>query len=424
MVTATTSTVSYALSTNPGACNEALAVTAATWATSFRGSQATLDFASTATPPSVGSTITVSGLNPASFNGTFLVTASTATSVSYALSTNPGAYVSGGTVAVSASGTVSLGDVHFSFNGAPARLSTAAPVDSTGGGSTAILGSPTNAGYTEAGLTNEQFSAGTLNGGTFYPVSLSFDNTTTGPASFRFAYNRAASDIADAAAAAKGKSLAVVFLNDNGAPPEGNTPTALTMVPNPYYNAAEPVTDANPPYIAGVESLPANQTQLVEAVAAVNPNTVVVLNTTDPVLMPWVANERQCWRCGTRVRRAALPRPVCCSAWPTRAAIYPSLSRPTPPTPYGATTRRSRCTQATPSVPHLERLNGNGGCSTGGFGCPPDTTTVEDEGIYTDYRFFDKEGITPLFPFGWGLSYTSFAYPTSGSARPVTAAST
>ena len=49
--------------------------------------------------------------------------------------------------------------------------------------------------------------------------------------------------------------------------------------------------------------------------------------------------------------------------------------------------------------PHLERLN-NG----------PDGTTDETEGIYNGYRFFDKDGITPLFPFGCGLSYTTFAY--------------
>jgi hypothetical protein len=49
--------------------------------------------------------------------------------------------------------------------------------------------------------------------------------------------------------------------------------------------------------------------------------------------------------------------------------------------------------------PHPERLGGG-----------PGGTTDETEGIYNGYRFFDKEGITPLFPFGWGLSYTSFGY--------------
>ena len=54
--------------------------------------------------------------------------------------------------------------------------------------------------------------------------------------------------------------------------------------------------------------------------------------------------------------------------------------------------------------PHLERLNGG-----------PNGTTDETEGIFNGYRFFDKEGITPLFPFGWGLSYTRSATRTSMS---------
>jgi beta-glucosidase len=32
------------------------------------------------------------------------------------------------------------------------------------------------------------------------------------------------------------------------------------------------------------------------------------------------------------------------------------------------------------------------------------------EGIFVGYRFFDREGIAPLFPFGWGLTYSRFKY--------------
>jgi len=416
-VTASTATsVSYALPVNPGTCTESLSVTGATWSPGFSFGpfssppQATLNFASTSTPPSQGSTITVTGVSPSGYNGTFTVASSTATSVTYDLASNPGPYASGGTVAVSAAGAASIGGVQVNFNGSPVTLRPAAPVNSTGGASVEIAGSPTNAGYTQAGLTNMQYSAGTLSGGTFYPIKITFDNNTGAPASFRFGYNRANGDIVDAAAAAKGKSLAIVFLDDNGAPPEGNTPTALTMIKNPYYNPSEPVSDSNPPYIAGVESLPANQTQLVEAVAAANPNTVVVLNTTDPVLMPWVNNVKavlEMWYSGEEGGTAT-------------ARLLLGLADPSghlPITfPANATDTIWAYNETVPLYPgdtlgpHFERLNGNGGCSAAGFGCPPDTTTVESEGIYTDYRFFDKEGITPLFPFGWGLSYTTFAF--------------
>ena len=55
---------------------------------------------------------------------------------------------------------------------------------------------------------------------------------------------------------------------------------------------------------------------------------------------------------------------------------------------------------------HPERLNGAAG---GG--------TNETEGIYTGYRFFDKEGITPEFPFGFGLSYTTFGFSKLKAAQ-------
>jgi hypothetical protein len=124
-VTASTATsVSYALASDPGACSTPLVVTAGTY-TAGRGTRpgtATLDFASTTTQPSVGSSITVSGVTPTGYDGTFTVTASTATSVTYSVTANPGTFTSGGSIAETASGTAAIGAVQVSFNGSPVTL--------------------------------------------------------------------------------------------------------------------------------------------------------------------------------------------------------------------------------------------------------------------------------------------------------------
>lgn len=283
------------------------------------------------------------------------------------------------------SSTVAPSNVTFTLDGTAETLS--APPDVFGQGVTgahnaALPATPTNGGYTEAGLTNEQYAAGTLTGGSFHQVQITFDNTTSGSASFRFAYSRANGDIADAAAAARGKKLAIVFLNDNG---------ASTTIPNPY--------GSTPATISAPESLTPANTQLVDAVAAANPDTVVVLNTTNPVLMPWVGSVKsvlEMWfsgeEGGTSTARLLLgmadPSGHTDITWPANATDTIWAYNETKPLYPGDSTG-----------PHLERLNGG-----------PGGTTDETEGIYNGYRFFDKEGITPLFPFGWGLSYTHFRY--------------
>jgi beta-glucosidase len=290
------------------------------------------------------------------------------------------------------SSSVPASGVTFNLDGSPVALGTPTPVYGqgvTGAHSAALPATPTDGGYTEAGLTNEATSASTLTGGTYHQVTITFNNATAGPASFRFAYSRANGDIADAAAAAKGKKLAVVFLNDNG---------ASTTIPNPY--------GSSPASISAPESLTAANTQLVEAVAAANPNTVVVLNTTNPVLMPWVGSVKsvlEMWfsgeEGGTSTARLLLgladPSGHTDLTWPANATDTIWGYNEKVPLYPGDTTG-----------PHLERLN-NG----------PNGTTDETEGIYNGYRFFDKEGITPLVPFGAGLSYTSFAYSGLHVAR-------
>ena len=283
------------------------------------------------------------------------------------------------------SGGVAASDVTFALDGAAQTLGKAENVYGNGVTSAhgaALPGTPTDTGYTEAGLTNVVAPAATLTGGSYHQVTITFDNTTSGPASFRFAYSRANGDIADAAAAAKGKSLAVVFLNDFG---------ASTSIPNPY--------GSSPATISAPESLSAASTALVEAVAAANPNTVVVLNTTNPILMPWIGGVKsvlEMWfsgeEGGTSTARLLLgladPGGHTDMSWPANATDTIWGYNETVPLYAGDTTG-----------PHLERLN-NG----------PNGTTDETEGIFNGYRFIDKEGITPLFPFGWGLSYTSFGY--------------
>ncbi|MBM9509353.1 glycoside hydrolase family 3 C-terminal domain-containing protein [Streptomyces sp. KK5PA1] len=133
--------------------------------------------------------------------------------------------------------------------------------------------------------------------------------------------------------------------------------------------------------------LPEGQDQLIEDVAAVNPDTVVVLNTGQPVAMPWLPNVKsvlEMWYSGDRGGRATAdvllgrtdPAGKLPFTWP--AAIDQELAH---------------------QAAHPERssrgVNGK---------------TTYSEGVDVGYRFFQATGETPLFPFGYGLSYTSFHY--------------
>jgi beta-glucosidase len=286
---------------------------------------------------------------------------------------------------------------------------------------------PTTAGYTDQGLISRTCATGTaaLEPGTancgaaqsaltpgFHSVQITVNNATNcvstpaaasnpaiapvpapcAPASFRFAYTRAQGDITDAAAAAAGKKAAIVFVNDGVG--------ASSTTPNP---------DLAGTTISGPTQLSAASTNLVNAVSAANPNTIVVMDTGNPVLMPWFDNVKsvlQMWFAGqeggTATARVLLglanPGGHSSLTWPKNGtdtiwgynepagALYP-----------GSTGGR-----------HPERLNGNGGCA--GTGCPAGGNTVESEGIYAGYRYFDKLGITPQIPFGYGLSYTTFGF--------------
>ncbi|WP_405009963.1 beta-glucosidase H [Kitasatospora sp. NBC_01539] len=141
-------------------------------------------------------------------------------------------------------------------------------------------------------------------------------------------------------------------------------------------------------------SLPGDQDQLIAAVAAANPRTVVVLNTDGPVAMPWLGSTAavlQAWY-GGRGMGTALAAVLFGDADP--AGRLPVTF------PAGATQGPGGTTATYP---------GNG------------TTVAFDEDIAVGYRFYDRNGQSPLFPFGHGLSYTSFALGDLTTAYDSTA---
>ena len=198
--------------------------------------------------------------------------------------------------------------------------------------------------------------------------------------------------------------------------PSSNHPGGSTTIPNPY--------GATPATISAVASISPAQINLIKAVAAANPHTIVVLNTTNPVLLPFISSVKSVletvplWTGGRHVDRAAAP-----------GARKPEAGHTAMTWPKNATDTLWAYTQRRPlypgdhTGPHLERLNHDFG-STGPYpacvnpAAPSSTScTDENEGIFTGYRFYDKLGIPTLFPFGRGLSYTTFRFSHLKIAR-------
>jgi beta-glucosidase len=213
--------------------------------------------------------------------------------------------------------------------------------------------------------------------------------TGTAPAQIQLRWvppDNQTTSIAAAVAAARSAKTVVVFAYDEGT--EGRD---------------RGISDQ----VAGL-TLPGYQDALIAAVAAANRHTVVVLNTGDPVFMPWagsVAAILEMWYPGQRGGPATanvllgnanpggrLPvtfpsgtqfpsyDPNCTDTSATgNCPLYPGVVGPSPFLPGATTTYRT-------------------------------ITGMAVNGIYEGYRWYDKHGVAPLFPFGYGLSYTSFRY--------------
>jgi beta-glucosidase len=133
--------------------------------------------------------------------------------------------------------------------------------------------------------------------------------------------------------------------------------------------------------------LPADQDDLIAAVAAANPRTVVVLVTGGAVTMPWldrVAAVLEVWLPGDGFGTAA-------------AALLYGDADPAgrlPVTFPADETQGPGVTAAT----YPGTTTANGALDTVRF----------DEDLAVGYRYYDQQGQTPLFPFGHGLSYARF----------------
>ncbi|WP_433894333.1 glycoside hydrolase family 3 C-terminal domain-containing protein [Streptomyces sp. CA-111067] len=130
-------------------------------------------------------------------------------------------------------------------------------------------------------------------------------------------------------------------------------------------------------------ALSGNQDQLVEAVEAANPHTVVVVKSGAPVLMPWAAEVPavvETWYPGEEDGNAV-------------AAVLFGDVNPSGKLP--VTFPRSAADVPAHTPEQYPGVNG---------------TAVYSEGLDVGYRWYDSQGIAPLFPFGYGLSYTTFAF--------------
>jgi beta-glucosidase len=133
-------------------------------------------------------------------------------------------------------------------------------------------------------------------------------------------------------------------------------------------------------------SLPNNQDALISAVAAANPRTVLVLKDGDPVLMPWINQVPavlEGWLPGEEDGNII-------------ARLLFGLDNPSGKLPVTYPTNAAETPTSTPAQYPGITVNGA-------------PTVYYSEGLEMGYRWYATNNVKPQFPFGYGLSYTTFA---------------
>jgi len=148
-------------------------------------------------------------------------------------------------------------------------------------------------------------------------------------------------------------------------------------------------------------TLPHKQDDLIAQVAAANPHTIVVLETANPITMPWISAPAailEAWFAGSDGANAVgnvlfgsvNPSGKLPNTFPKDEADLPHPKLTTPP-------------------PESQRFSGPASPEKWAAGLPP-FQVVYDESVKVGYKWYDAEKKPVLFPFGFGLSYTSYRY--------------
>jgi beta-glucosidase len=161
-------------------------------------------------------------------------------------------------------------------------------------------------------------------------------------------------------------------------------------------------------------SLPEDQDNLIAKVAAANPQTIVVIENGSPITMPWVDQVDgilEAWYGGSRAAEAV--------ANVIFGDVNPSAKLP-------VTFPKSEADLPHPTVvkpPKITTDADRQGWKRIASGLPAFQVTY-DEGVKVGYKWYDAENKPVLFPFGFGLSYTTYSYSnlkvTSGKNPRVT----
>lgn len=152
-------------------------------------------------------------------------------------------------------------------------------------------------------------------------------------------------------------------------------------------------------------SLPENQDALIERVASANPHTIVVLETGTAVTMPWidkVAGVVEAWYAGSSGHKALADVLV--------GDVNPSGKLP-------LTFTRSEADLPHPEAPKIPAESQAHAGDVADNGAPSSNASAHtgyavhyDEGAAIGYKWFEEQHKKPLFAFGFGLSYTTYAY--------------